>query len=180
MVGTGSSRKSAVNSLLWHIGADIPFVPNKRQGGVVIAAKFAPIFVTTLQDAGALAIECDVAGLTTGDHVVLRSQEGRIETPAGDLLAEFSLRSDNVLDEVRAGGRVRLIIGRTAHGESPAGPRPRTEPAVDVPDAPPPSGPATPWPRRSWAGRAAPTASAPARYCEPVVSTAAARTPPAR
>ena len=76
------------------------------------AAKIAPIFFNTLEDAGALPIECDVAGLTTGDHVVLRPQDGRIETPAGELIAEFTLRSDNVLDEVRAGGRIPLIIGR--------------------------------------------------------------------
>ncbi len=113
VVGTGSSRKSSVNSLLWHIGQDIPFVPNKRQGGVVIGSKIAPIFANTLEDAGALPLECPVDELTTGDHIVLRPHDGRIESSAGELLAEFVHRSEQTLDSVRAGGRVRLVIGRT-------------------------------------------------------------------
>ncbi|MGO9912937.1 MAG: bifunctional aconitate hydratase 2/2-methylisocitrate dehydratase [Acidimicrobiales bacterium] len=112
VVGTGSSRKSAVNSLLWHIGNDIPFVPNKRQGGIVLGAKIAPIFFNTLEDSGALPIECDVDGLATGDHIVLRTFDGRIETPAGELITSFAYRSAQLLDEVRAGGRVPLMIGR--------------------------------------------------------------------
>ena len=171
VVGTGSSRKSAVNSLLWHIGADIPQVPNKRQGGVVIAAKFAPIFATTLQDAGALAIECDVASMTTGDHVVVRSRAGRIETPAGDLLAEFSLRSENVLDAIRVGGRIRLIIGRqlTEKARRALGLGP--SPLWTDPDVPPPSTGYTL--AQKIVGRACGTEGvSPGRYCEPVVSTA--------
>ena len=113
VVGTGSSRKSAVNSLLWHIGVDIPYVPNKRQGGVVLGGRIAPIFMTTLEDAGALPIECSVDRLQTGDHIVVRPGDGRIETSGGELLATFELRSDRLLDAVRAGGRVPLIIGRT-------------------------------------------------------------------
>ena len=91
VVGTGSSRKSAVNSLLWHIGDDIPYVPNKRRGGVVLATKIAPIFFNTLEDSGALPIECDVDGLATGDHFVLRVGAGRVETPAGDLVGDLHL-----------------------------------------------------------------------------------------
>ena len=112
VIGTGSSRKSATNSLLWHIGDDIPFVPNKRRGGVVIGSQVAPIFFDTLQDAGALPIECRVDGMQTGDHIVLRPHDGRIETPAGETITGFTLRSRSLPDYVRAGGRVPLIIGR--------------------------------------------------------------------
>jgi aconitate hydratase 2/2-methylisocitrate dehydratase len=112
VVGTGSSRKSAVNSLLWHMGDDIPHVPNKRRGGVVLAGRIAPIFFNTLEDAGALPIECDVSTLRTGDHIVVRPADGRIESSAGDLIAEFSLRPDRILDSVRAGGRVPLTVGK--------------------------------------------------------------------
>jgi aconitate hydratase 2/2-methylisocitrate dehydratase len=115
MVGTGSSRKSSVNSLLWHIGEDIPYVPNKRRGGVVIAGRIAPIFFDTLRDSGALPIECEpdaVAALTTGTHVVVRPAEGRLETGTGDLIATFRLRDDGILEGVRAGGRTTLIVGR--------------------------------------------------------------------
>jgi aconitate hydratase 2 / 2-methylisocitrate dehydratase len=112
VVGTGSSRKSAVNSLLWHIGYDIPFVPNKRAGGVVIGGRMAPIFFTTLQDAGALPIECQVEGLVTGADVVLRPRAGRLERPGGELIATFTMRPGQLLDYVRGGGRLQLIIGR--------------------------------------------------------------------
>ncbi len=119
VLGTGSSRKSSVNSLLWHIGNDIPFVPNKRQGGVVIATRIAPIFRDTLRDSGALAIEADaatVAALETGDHIVLRPRQGRVDTGSGDLLGRFDAGGGtggtDALDAVRAGGRIPLIIGR--------------------------------------------------------------------
>ncbi|MGI9335499.1 MAG: bifunctional aconitate hydratase 2/2-methylisocitrate dehydratase [Gammaproteobacteria bacterium] len=113
IVGTGSSRKSAVNSLLWAIGRDIPYVPNKRQGAVVLGAKIAPIFFNTLEDAGALPIECDVGHLRNGDVIVLKPYDGCIENEAGDALSEFSLKSPVLLDSVQAGGRLALIIGRT-------------------------------------------------------------------
>ncbi len=113
VVGTGSSRKSATNSVLWHMGRDIPFVPNKRQGGVVLGSKIAPIFFNTLEDAGALPIEVPVDDLETGDVIVVRPHDGRIEREDGSLVAEFSLRTDVLLDEVRAGGRIPLIIGRS-------------------------------------------------------------------
>jgi aconitate hydratase 2 / 2-methylisocitrate dehydratase len=112
LVGTGSSRKSAVNSLLWHIGEDIPFVPGKRRGGVVMASGIAPIFFNTLLDAGALPIECDVGRLATSDEIVLRPHQGRVERPDGQLLATFELRPAQLLDYVRGGGRLQLIIGR--------------------------------------------------------------------
>ena len=113
VVGTGSSRKSAINSVLWHMGADIPCVPNKRQGGVVIGGKIAPIFFNTAEDSGALPIECDVSRLNTGDVVRIRPYEGRVENEAGELLAEFEARPTTLFDEVRAGGRIPLIVGRT-------------------------------------------------------------------
>ncbi len=113
VVGTGSSRKSATNSVLWTMGDDIPFVPNKRQGGVVIGGKIAPIFFNTLEDSGALPVECDVSKLKMGEVIVLKPYEGRIENEKGELLTEFELKTDVILDEVKAGGRIPLIIGRS-------------------------------------------------------------------
>jgi aconitate hydratase 2/2-methylisocitrate dehydratase len=113
VVGTGSSRKSATNSVLWHTGDDIPYVPNKRQGGFCIGGKIAPIFFNTMEDSGALPIECDVEKLDMGDVIVLKPYEGRIENESGELLSEFSLKTQVLLDEVQAGGRIPLIIGRT-------------------------------------------------------------------
>ncbi len=113
VVGTGSSRKSATNSVLWHMGEDIPFVPNKRQGGVVLGGKIAPIFFNTLEDSGALPIECPVDALNMGDVITIHPYEGRIRNEAGETIAEFELKTDVILDEVRAGGRIPLIIGRS-------------------------------------------------------------------
>ena len=113
VVGTGSSRKSATNSVLWHMGDDIPFVPNKRAGGVVLGGKIAPIFFNTVEDSGALPIECPVDDLAMGDEIVLKPYEGTIENAAGDVISEFSLKTDVILDEVKAGGRIPLIIGRS-------------------------------------------------------------------
>ncbi len=112
VVGTGSSRKSAINSVLWHIGADIPFVPNKRQGGVILGGKIAPIFFNTAEDAGALPIECDVSKLNTGDVIKIFPRQGRITDANGNELATFNLKPSTMADEVRAGGRIPLIIGR--------------------------------------------------------------------
>jgi aconitate hydratase 2 / 2-methylisocitrate dehydratase len=170
VVGTGSSRKSATNSLLWHIGDDIPFVPNKRRGGVVLGAKIAPIFFNTLEDSGALPIECDVAGLATGDHFVIRVRGGRIETPAGQLIASFSLRSSRLLDEVRAGGRVRLLIGR-ALGDK-ARQALKAPPAFSVAPEAGPSSPAVYTLAQKIVGRACGVDGiSPGTYCEPVIST---------
>ena len=113
VVGTGSSRKSATNSVLWFTGDDIPFVPNKRDGGICIGSKIAPIFYNTMEDAGALPFECDVANLNMGDVVDVYPYEGKItKHDTQDVVATFALKTDVLLDEVRAGGRINLMIGR--------------------------------------------------------------------
>ncbi|MEZ2292412.1 bifunctional aconitate hydratase 2/2-methylisocitrate dehydratase [Variovorax sp. RCC_210] len=111
VVGTGSSRKSATNSVLWFTGEDIPFVPNKRFGGVCLGGKIAPIFYNTMEDSGALPIELDVTQMNMGDVVELRPYEGKA-LKDGKVIAEFTVKSDVLFDEVRAGGRIPLIIGR--------------------------------------------------------------------
>jgi aconitate hydratase 2/2-methylisocitrate dehydratase len=111
VVGTGSSRKSATNSVLWFTGEDIPFVPNKRYGGVCLGAKIAPIFYNTMEDAGALPVELDVSKMEMGDTIELRPYEGKA-LKNGTVIAEFKVKSDVLFDEVRAGGRIPLIIGR--------------------------------------------------------------------
>ena len=113
VVGTGSSRKSATNSVLWHMGDDIPFVPNKRSGGVVIGGKIAPIFFNTMEDSGALPIECDVTKLAMGDVITVHPYAGKITSAAGETIATFSLKTQVLLDEAQAGGRIPLIIGRS-------------------------------------------------------------------
>jgi len=112
VVGTGSSRKSATNSVLWFFGDDMPGVPNKRAGGVCIGGKVAPIFYNTMEDAGALVFEAPVDNLNMGDVIEIRPYDGKILNEAGDVISEFELKSDVLLDEVRAGGRINLIIGR--------------------------------------------------------------------
>ena len=113
VVGTGSSRKSATNSVLWYIGNDIPFIPNKRDGGVCIGGKIAPIFFNTMEDSGALPFECDVSHLAMGDIIDIYVYEGVIKRHDSDeLICDFTLKTDVLLDEVRAGGRIPLIIGR--------------------------------------------------------------------
>ena len=111
VVGTGSSRKSATNSVLWFTGQDIPFVPNKRFGGVCLGGKIAPIFYNTMEDSGALPIELDVSQMNMGDVLELRPYDGQAFKD-GKLIAEFKLKSEVLFDEVRAGGRIPLIIGR--------------------------------------------------------------------
>lgn len=113
VVGTGSSRKSAINSVLWHIGNDIPYVPNKRSGGYILGGKIAPIFFNTAEDSGALPIECDVSKLNTGDVITIYPYNGEITNEAGDVISTFTLKPDTILDEVRAGGRIPLLIGRS-------------------------------------------------------------------
>ena len=112
VVGTGSSRKSATNSVIWATGQDIPFVPNKRFGGVTLGGKIAPIFFNTQEDSGSLPIEVDVGTLEMGDVIEVLPYDGKI-TKAGSTVAEFKLKSEVLLDEVRAGGRINLIIGRS-------------------------------------------------------------------
>ncbi len=118
VVGTGSSRKSAINSVLWHTGTDIPHVPNKRSGGVILGGKIAPIFFNTAEDSGALPIECDVTALISGDVITIRPYAGTIERAAGEpgageIVARFELKPSTISDEVRAGGRIPLLIGRS-------------------------------------------------------------------
>jgi len=112
VVGTGSSRKSAINSVLWHMGHDVPYVPNKRQGGVILGNNIAPIFFNTAEDSGAMPIECDVQQMETGDIITVLPYEGKILNEAGDVISEFTMRPTTLADEVRAGGRIPLIIGR--------------------------------------------------------------------
>ncbi len=111
VVGTGSSRKSATNSVLWFTGEDIPFIPNKRFGGFCLGNKIAPIFYNTMEDAGALPIELDVNQMNMGDVIELRPYEGKA-LKDGVVISEFTVKSDVIFDEVRAGGRIPLIIGR--------------------------------------------------------------------
>ncbi len=127
VVGTGSSRKSATNSVLWWTGEDIPYVPNKRFGGVCLGTKIAPIFYNTMEDAGALPIELDVSRMETGDVVELRPYEGKA-LKNGEVIAEFKVKSEVIFDEVRAGGRIPLIIGRglTARAREALGLAPST------------------------------------------------------
>lgn len=119
VVGTGSSRKSATNSVLWWTGEDIPFVPNKRFGGVCLGGKIAPIFYNTMEDSGALPIELDVSQMAMGDVIELRPYEGKA-LKNGQVIAEFTLKSDVLFDEVRAGGRIPLIVGRGLTGKARA------------------------------------------------------------
>ena len=113
VVGTGSSRKSATNSVLWHMGDDIPFIPNKRTGGICIGTKIAPIFFNTMEDAGTLVFEADVEKMETGDVITIFPHEGKIENESSENISSFELKSETFLDEVRAGGRIPLIIGRS-------------------------------------------------------------------
>jgi len=112
VVGTGSSRKSATNSVLWFFGDEIDGVPNKKGGGICIGGKVAPIFYNTMEDAGALVFEAPVDDIGMGDVIEIRPYDGKILSETGDVLSEFELKSDVLLDEVRAGGRINLIIGR--------------------------------------------------------------------
>ena len=119
VVGTGSSRKSATNSLLWHIGENIPFIPNKKQAGICIGGKIAPIFFNTLEDSGALAFECDVSDMNLGDVIEIYPYEQKvINAETNQLLCNFEYKSNTLLDGVRAGGRIPLIIGRSLTDET--------------------------------------------------------------
>ncbi len=113
VVGTGSSRKSATNSLMWHIGEDIPYIPNKRRSGVVLGGLIAPIFFNTVEDSGGLPILCDVSLFNTGDEIIVDTESGTILSESGETLSKFDLKPDTLKDEYRAGGRLFLIIGRS-------------------------------------------------------------------
>jgi len=113
VVGTGSSRKSACNSVLWCIGNDIPAVPNKRRGGIIIGSVIAPIFFNTAQDSGALPLKMDVAKMNMGDVITINTAKGEVTNEAGEVISTFEIKPDTVVDEFRAGGRIPLIIGRS-------------------------------------------------------------------
>ncbi len=127
VVGTGSSRKSATNSLMWHIGEDIPFVPNKRRAGVVLGGLIAPIFFNTVEDSGGLPVMCDVTGLQTGDVISIDCQKGIITDRKGETLTTFGLEPATLQDEYRAGGRLYLMIGRALTAKARA--------VLDMPEA---------------------------------------------
>ena len=113
VVGTGSSRKSACNSVLWHIGEDIDCVPNKRRGGVIIGNVIAPIFFNTAQDSGALPLQMDVTAMNMGDIITINTARGEVTNEAGEVISTFAIKPTTLADEYRAGGRIPLIIGRS-------------------------------------------------------------------
>ena len=113
VVGTGSSRKSATNSVLWHMGEEIPFIPNKKTGGICIGGKIAPISFNTMEDAGTIVFEADVEKMNTGDLISIFPFEGKIKNEKNEVISKFEFKSETFLDEVRAGGRIPLIIGRS-------------------------------------------------------------------
>ncbi len=173
VVGTGSSRKSATNSVLWFTGEDIPYVPNKRFGGVCLGTKIAPIFYNTMEDAGALPIELDVNQLDMGDVVELRPYDGKA-LKNGKVVSEFKVKSEVIFDEVRAGGRIPLIIGRglTAKAREALGLPPST--LFRLPSSPADSGKGYTLAQKM-VGRACGlpegTGVRPGTYCEPRMTT---------
>ena len=128
VVGTGSSRKSAINSVLWHMGEPIDYIPNKNSGGIVLGGKIAPIFFNTAEDSGALPIQCDVSGLQMGDEITIYPYDGVIKNSSGETVSKFDLAPSTMPDEVRAGGRIPLIIGRGLTDKT------RTELGLEVSD----------------------------------------------
>ena len=113
VVGTGSSRKSATNSVFWHTGEDINYVPNKKRDAVVIGGVIAPIFFNTVEDSGGLPITCDVTNIKRGDIITINTEKGEITNEAGEVVTTFELKPNTIADEYRAGGRIALIIGRS-------------------------------------------------------------------
>jgi aconitate hydratase 2/2-methylisocitrate dehydratase len=171
VVGTGSSRKSATNSVLWYIGEDIPNVPNKRVGGVVLGGKIAPIFFNTMEDSGALPIECDVAHLAMGDVITIHPYEGKITDPSGATLCTFELKTQVLLDEVQAGGRIPLIIGRSVTEKARRALGLGPSEVFRKPVAPPDTGKGYTLAQKI-VGRACGVAGVrPGTYCEPTTST---------
>lgn len=172
VVGTGSSRKSATNSILWHIGKDIPFVPNKRSGGFVFGGKIAPIFFNTLEDSGAFPIELDVSGLSTGMLIDLYPYKGEIRNHRDQtLIASFNLKTEVLLDEVQAGGRIPLIIGRslTARARESLG-LPTTS-IFRKPKAPEPSSAGFTLAQKMVGRACGVEGIRPGQYCEPKITT---------
>jgi aconitate hydratase 2/2-methylisocitrate dehydratase len=171
VVGTGSSRKSATNSVLWFMGEDIPYLPNKKGGGVCIGGKIAPIFFNTMEDSGALPIEMDVQSLNMGDVIDIYPHEGRVcNHETGEEITTFQLKTQVIMDEVRAGGRIPLIIGRgnTANARKSLG-LPESDVFVKAADAAPGKGFTL---AQKMVGRACGKDGVrPDEYCEPRMTT---------
>ena len=171
VVGTGSSRKSATNSVLWYFGKDIPGVPNKRTGGVCFGGKVAPIFYNTMEDAGALVFEAPVDRIAMGEEIEIRAYEGKILNAGGETISEFELKSDVLLDEVRAGGRINLIVGRglTQKARKELGMAPST--LFRVPQAPADSGKGFTLAQKMVGRACGVEGIRPGTYCEPHMTT---------
>lgn len=171
VVGTGSSRKSATNSVLWFFGDDVPGVPNKKAGGICIGGKVAPIFYNTMEDAGALVFEAPVDDLGMGDVIEIRPYEGRILSENGSVLGEFALKSQVLLDEVRAGGRINLIIGRglTARARESLG-LPESD-LFRIPEQPADSGKGYTLAQKMVGRACGMNGIRPGTYCEPQMTT---------
>ncbi len=167
VVGTGSSRKSAINSVQWHMGRDIPCIPNKRTGGVVIGGKIAPIFFNTAEDSGALPIQCDVTAMNTGDVITVYPFKGEVHDASGKVIATFKLEPVTLADEVRAGGRIPLIIGRglTAKAREALGLPPSD--LFATPQAPKDSGKGYTLAQKMVGRACGVTGVRPGTYCEP-------------
>ncbi len=172
VVGTGSSRKSATNSVLWYMGDDLPGVPNKRGGGICIGGKVAPIFFNTMEDSGALVFEAPVEKIDYGQVIEIRPYEGKIlDHESGDVISEYTFKSDVILDEVQAGGRINLIIGR--------GLTKRAREALDLPESEAFRAPAQPVDTgkgytlaQKMVGKACGVEGIrPGTYCEPLMTT---------
>ena len=171
VVGTGSSRKSATNSVLWFFGEEMPGVPNKKSGGICIGGKVAPIFYNTMEDAGALVFEAPVDDVNMGDVIEIRPYDGKILSEDGKVLSEFALKSDVLLDEVQAGGRINLIIGRglTTKARESLGLPPST--LFRLPQAPKDTGKGFTLAQKM-VGKACGVAGIrPGTYCEPKMTT---------
>ncbi|MET0356911.1 MAG: bifunctional aconitate hydratase 2/2-methylisocitrate dehydratase [Cellvibrio sp.] len=172
VVGTGSSRKSATNSVLWFIGEDIPGVPNKRTGGVCIGGKVAPIFYNTMEDAGALVFEAPVDLLNTGDVIEIRPYEGKIlNGTTGAVISEFALKSDVLLDEVQAGGRIPLIVGRGLTTKARASLGLPASTLFRLPQAPADTGKGYTLAQKMVGKACGVTGIRPGTYCEPYMTT---------
>lgn len=178
VVGTGSSRKSAANSVLWHTGHDIPGIPNKRAGGYCLGGQIAPIFFNTLEDSGALPVETDVSQIKMGDVIDLLPYAGEVRRHAkggdGEVIGEFQLKTETLLDEVRAGGRINLIIGRglTARARESLGMPAVAEPAIFRHPAPPvESGKGYTLAQKMVGNACGLPGVRPGQYCEPKMTT---------
>jgi len=177
VVGTGSSRKSATNSVLWHMGDDIPYVPNMRGGGLCLGGKIAPIFYNTMEDSGALPIELNVDEMNTGDVIVVHPHDGIVTREDGSELTTFKLKTGVILDEVRAGGRIPLIIGRgiTSKARIALGRDEAVDDIFNMPEPPSSIKPAGYTLAQKMVGRAIGLKEGegvvPEQYCEPKMTT---------